>query len=71
MAGTYNGQISPRNTILKFVEENLNCIIRYFHESAKAEETLDYFSYCLKQLTLVISQGVVAGYLDNQVVDLL
>ena len=34
MAGTDNGQMSPRDTFLKFVEENLNCIIRYFHESA-------------------------------------
>ena len=71
MVGTYNGQISPRDTYLKFVEENLNCIIRYFHESAIDEETLDYLSYRLEQLTPVVSQRVVVVYLDNHVVDLL
>ena len=71
MVGTYNGQISPRHTFLKFVEENLNCIIRYFHESAIDEETLNYLSYRLEQLTLVVSQEVVVGYLNNHMVDLL
>ena len=64
MPGTDNGQ-------MKFVEENLNFIIRYFHESAIDEETLKYLSYRLEQLTLVVSQGVIVGYLDNHVVDLL
>ena len=64
MSGTDNGQ-------MKFVEENLNFIIRYFHESAIDEETLEYLSYRLEQLTLVVSQGVIIGYLDNHVVDLL
>ena len=64
MSGTDNGQ-------MKFVEENLNFIIRYFHESAIDEETLKYLSYRLEQLTLVVSQGVIVGYLDNHVVDLL
>ena len=71
MVGTYNGQISPRDTFLKFVEENLNCIIRYFHESAIDEETLNYLSYRLEQLTMVVSQEVVVGYLNNHMVDLL
>ena len=53
------------------MEENLNCIIRYFHESATDEETLGYLSYRLEQLTLAVSQGVVVGYLNNHVVDLL
>ena len=71
MVGTDNGQMSPRDIFLKFVEENLNCIIRYFHESAIDEETLDYVSYRLEQLILVASQGVVVGYLGNHVADLL
>ena len=70
MAGTDNGQMSERDTFLKFAEENLNCIIRYFHESAIDEEILGYLSYRLEQLTLVLSQGVVVGYLDNHVVDI-
>ena len=53
------------------MEENLNCIIRYFHESATDEETLGYLSYRLEQLTLAVSQGVVVGYLNNHLVDLL
>ena len=71
MTGTDNGQVLPRDIFLKFVEENLNCIIWYFYESAIDEETLDYLSYHLEQLTLVVSQGLVVGYLDNHVVDLL
>ena len=70
MAGTDNGQMSSRDTFLKFMEENSSCIIRYFHESAIDEETLDYLTYHLEQLTLVVYQGVVVGYLDNHVVDL-
>ena len=41
MANTVNGQMPPRDIFLKFVEENLNYIIRYFHESAIEEDTLD------------------------------
>ena len=71
MASTVNGQMPPRDIFLKFVEENLNYIIPYFHKSAIEEDTLDYLSYSLEQLTLVVSQEVVVGYLDNHVVDIL
>ena len=42
MVGTDNDQMSPRDIFLKFVEENLNCIIRYFRKSAIDEEALNY-----------------------------
>ena len=71
MADTDNGQMLPRDTFFKFVEEKLNCIIQYFREYAIEEETLDYLTCCLEQLTLVVSQRVVVGYIDNHMVVLL
>ena len=71
MEGTDNDQMSPRDIFLKFVEENVNCVIRYFHESAIDEETLDFLSYRVEQLILVVTEGVIVGYLDNHEVDLL
>ena len=71
MADTDNGQMLPRDTFFKFVEEKLNCIIQYFREYAIEEETLDYLTCCLEQITLVVSQRVVVGYIDNHMVVLL
>ena len=71
MADTDNGQMLPRDTFFKFVEEKLNCIIQYFREYAIEEETLDYLTCCLEQLTLVVSQRVVVGYIDNHMAVLL
>ena len=45
MVGTDNDQMSPRDIFLKFVEENLNCIIRYFRKSAIDEEALNYLQW--------------------------
>ena len=45
MVGTDNDQMSPRDIFLKFVEENLNYIIRYFRKSAIDEEALNYLQW--------------------------